>query len=516
MRMTRRALRIHLLSIITVLLLAGCPNFTQDTDPALGTYDPIRPDDTRYDEQWSLNLDNFIHMEEAWGVLHSDDVQNMLAERDLPREVVVAVLDTEIDTEHPDLDGVLVDGYDAIDKQEIDVSNSTAESQEFFDDQDHGSHVAGIIGAAADNDETGIAGVGWLPPGTQVRIMPVTVLDSQGVGSPENIIEGLMYAAGMHQDEQPQRPADVINLSLGADPKDVPSAIREPWREALEEIGKAEISVIAAAGNSINSSCAPVLFPASHSSTIAVGSADPPDNTRSLYSNCGDQLDIMAPGGTDKNGDDFSEVLSLSHTEDSTSENYTTLAGTSMAAPHVAGVAALLYAISNDMSPDAVRRILTETASPIEHAGALPNEEYGWGLLHAERAVRRALMKPYGPYRNDGSATMHEQWPFSPQGNVETESTHSTSPPPEGTYAADRAALVLERDWYENTPSAERRARLNEIADAHDLLEIRDRGHRFPTAYLPEGEEVSLELLEDLRAETEIRFADFSVYFYRQ
>lgn len=375
-----------------------------------------------------------------------------------------------------------------------------ADPQQLPDPQDHGTHVAGIAGAVADNED-GIAGVGWLPQGPRVRIMPVTVLDDAGEGTISDIVDGLMYAAGMIEDEQPEDPADVINLSLGGGGSAQLEAV-------LEDIRDAGITVVAAAGNF---GCGTqVLFPAAYPSTIAVGSANPPEDNRATYSNCGDTLDIVAPGGAGENGD-FAEVKSLDRNDD-----YTNMAGTSMAAPHVSGVAALLYAVTNDMTPSAVRQILTETASPVTHAGSLPNEEYGWGLLNAERAVRRALMKPYGPYRNDGSATVHESWPFSPQGNIDIDTPDSTEPPPEGTYATDRAALVLEDEWYSSTSGTQRQARLDEIAQEHGLASIADRGHRYPSARLRDGDEISTDLLEALGDEPEIRTAEYSVFFYRQ
>ena len=517
MHMRRRTIRLliaFLVLLLTALLLAGCPNFTQDTDPVLGEFDRLRPDvdEERYSKQWNLD---FIAMEQAWGVLHSEEVSGMLGDG-LPREVVVAVLDTEIDVKHPDLQGLLLDSFDATEYEGNDADSAVAGANP-ESAASHGTHVAGIVATAADNNQ-GIAGVGWLPGDVRVRIMPVTVLDAEdGKGESEYILHGLLYAAGLLPDNKPERTADVINLSLGS-----PGAMPD-IAEAISDIVDEGITVVAAAGNADvgQDGCDAfrLFFPAAYPTTIAVGSANEPDSQRARYSYCGDQLDIAAPGGSGElDGDEFAEygaVFSLASTEHP-SDDHMRMAGTSMSAPHVAGVAALLYAVSEDMTPSSVRQILTETASPVTHAGSLPNREYGWGILNAERAVRRALMKPYGPYRDDGSATVHESWPFSPQGTMETEKAGSSAPPAEGTYATDRAALVLEPDWFDATSTESRRKRLDEIADLHNLESIPDRGHRYPTAHLREGDEVSSGLLEALGGEPEIRVADYSMFFYRQ
>ena len=514
MYMQRRTIRLLIASLVfllAALLLAGCPNFTQDTDPVLGEFESVSPNDTKYDQQWNLD---YIAMEKAWGVLNSSEVNEMLSADNLPREVVVAVLDTKIDAGHPDWnEWTLLEHF-----------NATEEDEPYADN--HGTHVAGTIAAAADNND-GIAGVGWIPSGARVRIMPISVFVESDNPDPNitskaripYIVDGLLYAADMHPGKKPERSAHVINLSLGQGQFD------SVLHDAIKRVQAEGITVVAAAGNN---SCGPVLFPAFDPNTIAVGSTNPPDDNRAAYSSCGDAVDIAAPGGGGPESDDsFSGILSLSHTNpdedlsqsfvtETESDDYTNMAGTSMAAPHVSGVAALLYAVTNDMTPSAVRQILTETASPVTHAGSLPNEEYGWGLLNAERAVRRALMKPYGPYRNDGSATVHESWPFSPQGNIDIDTPDSTEPPPEGTYATDRAALVLEDEWYSSTSGTQRQARLDEIAQEHGLASIADRGHRYPSARLRDGDEISTDLLEALGDEPEIRTAEYSVFFYRQ
>lgn len=491
---------------VTLLTISGCSNIgLGDSGPSMPQFDILTPNDPDYEKQWNMD---FIAMPEAWGVIHSDEVLIRLEDEDLPRDVIVAVLDTEIDVGHEDLQGLLVDGYDAITGDTISVSESGNEHTSSAAAPDpHGTHVAGIIGAGSDNGR-GVAGVGWLPTGSTMRIMPVTVLDESGNGSFPDITEGLLYAAGLHPDVNPARPADIINMSLGG------SNGTAPLEEALHEVLAAGIPVMAAAGND---SAESLLYPARYASTIAVGSVNPPDSERAYYSNSGDELDITAPGGTGEAGDEeFDGVLSLFPEDGSTL--YGDLAGTSMSAPHVSGVAALLYSLSRDIAPDSLRQILTETATPVDAAGTLPGAQYGWGVLNADRAVRRALMKPYGPYRNDGSATVHEPWPLEPRASVQGETSFAQEEPPEPpeSYANDRVALVLEQEWFDRTPPESRQRRLDEIAQTHGAAEIRDRGHRYPTAELSSGVEATRELLDAIEGADEIQSADFAVYFHVQ
>ncbi len=503
--------------IIAAVLLLGlvvaCGNPTAGgSGPTLPEFEDKEPNDTFYQDdeghdfwQWSLRV---IDIARAWGTLFAEDVEQELGS-DYPRsDVIIAVLDNQIDIDHSDLRSNLVDGYNARNNTIIDTSSLARPSnQQPGSREDHGTHVAGIVGAVANNDTTGIAGVGW----NSLKIMPVTVLSDQGTGELADVINGLLFAAGMHDDAQPDRRADVINLSLGAS-NSVPLL-----ESVIETIAHAGITVVAAAGNEGCDS--PVVSPAAYASTIAVGSANPPEGSlaakeaeRAPYSNCGREVDLVAPGGIGTPGSNCSDLKDciLSTGE---SDEYVLMAGTSMAAPHVAGVAGLLYAVSDRMTPELVRRILTETAEPVAAAGSYPSEAYGWGMLNAGRAVRRALMDPYGPYRDDGSATTHYVWPVAPRAlDSGARQLDLREEPEPGTYRPDHAILVLNEDWFDRTARADRRARLAQIAERHGLAEIRDRGHRFPTAILPEGKEVDRNLLEALEAEAEIESAGYDHY----
>ncbi len=512
-RRAASAFRWPIIAAVLVLgLVVACGTPTAGgSGPTLPEFGDKVPNDEYYEsKQWNLPA---IEMPRAWGTLFAEEVEQELGSGYPRRDVIVAVLDTEIDISHPDLKDNLVDGYDAIENRAITIQSTGHQSIPTpTAGEPHGTHVAGIIGAVTSSSEhsnEGIAGIGW----NQLKIMPVTVLGNDGSGSISTLIDALEFAAGVHDEHKPERTVQVINLSLGLEGQTGPPP--EELKRALDSVVNRGITVVAAAGND---GCGSILYPAAYASTIAVGSANPPGNDnnteevlRASYSNCGPELELVAPGGNNKSDDAHGYIYSLGISGGSS--DYTEKAGTSMAAPHVAGVAGLLYAVSDRMTPELVRRILTETAEPVAAAGSYPSEEYGWGMLNAGRAVRRALMDPYGPYRDDGSATTHYVWPVAPRAlDSGVRRLELREEPEPGTYRPDHAILVLNEDWFDRTARADRRARLAEIAERHGLAEIRDRGHRFPTAILPEGKEVDRALLDALEAEAEIESAGYDHY----
>jgi len=274
------------------------------------------------------------------------------------RGATIAIVDTGVLRSHPDLQGGRVlQGRDFVD------GDSEPE-----DGDGHGTHVLGIAGA----DEGNGLGVASVAPGA--RLLPVRVLGNDGSGSVEDVVEGIDYAVGQG--------ADVINLSLGSD---VPLAGSDASFDAA--IGRALDAgrvVVAASGNSGLPACGQ---PSGRGRLLCVGSVDE-NRRRSFFSNFGSGLGLVAPGGSSLVGRDI-----LSTFNDG---GYRELAGTSQAAPHVSGVAALL--VEKGLRGQAVVERLLATASDAGPRG--PDSEYGAGIVDARRAVEG--LAPAGPQGDGG------------------------------------------------------------------------------------------------------------------
>ena len=275
----------------------------------------------------------------------------------------IAVLDTGIDLDHPDLqskiwvnsaeapgNGVDDDANGFVD--DVVGWNFVADNAIPQDDYSHGSHVSGIA-AAATNNGVGVAGIAWLAP-----VMPLKVLNSAGDGLASDVAQGILYAA----DNQ----ARIINLSLGDD-------------EEFQVITAAVIYarshgclVVAAAGNSGG----PVEYPAAQPEALAVAATNNNDVPWS-NSNRGPEVDLAAPGV---------EIFSA----DSTGFYYSS-SGTSMSAAHVSGVAALVWSLHPEWSVDQVTQVLTATALDIWAPGR--DNLTGWGRIDASAAVYYSYLK---------------------------------------------------------------------------------------------------------------------------
>ncbi|MDF2628957.1 MAG: peptidase [Symbiobacteriaceae bacterium] len=256
------------------------------------------PNDPSFGSQWGPSK---VQAPAAWDITQGSS------------SVMIAVVDTGVDLDHPDLAAKVNTSLD------YDFVNSDSTAQ---DDQGHGTHVAGIA-AAATNNSTGIAGM--CPNCT---ILPVKVLNSAGSGSYSAIASGIRYAA--------DKGAKVINLSLGG------TAGNSTLSSAVTYADGKGSLVIAAAGNNGNST---PFYPAAYTAAVAVAATTSSD-TRASFSNYGSYVDVAAPG----------QSIYATYFNNT----YSSLNGTSMAAPHVSGLAGLLF--SQGRTKADVRTRLTGTA----------------------------------------------------------------------------------------------------------------------------------------------------------
>lgn len=316
------------------------------------------PDDPLYAYQWHLSA---IGLPDAWSA-------------GLGEGVTVAVLDTGV-AEGPDGFGRLLPGIDTV---------GDGNGAQDFDG--HGTHVAGTIAQATRNG-FGAAGVA---PG--VNLLPVQVLGADGAGSAVTVARGIVEAVDAG--------ADVLNLSLGTG---APSRVIE---RAVDYATDRGVVLVAASGNA---GWNRVDWPAADPDVIAVGAVDARLRTAS-YSNGGTGLDLVAPGGDlsrDANGDGYADGV-LQETLAGRGFTFTFFEGTSMAAPHVAGAAALLVAqVGRD--PDRVRALLTETARDLDAPGWDRNT--GAGLLDAAAAVAAATGSSGGRGGTDSSDSTNDDQP---------------------------------------------------------------------------------------------------------
>lgn len=300
-------------------------------------------EDGDFDSDGAFFIDE-VKLEDGSGVLFYDNVESG-----------AGVWETTKYEQAPDLAGTsFVAGYDFI-------NNDTHPN----DDEGHGTHVTGTI-AQTTNNNLGVAGIAF-----NAAVMPVKVLDAAGSGSYQQVADGICYAV--------DNGAKVINLSLSGSS---PAAVLE---NAVAYAYNNGVTVIAAAGNSSSSSCE---YPAAYDSYVIAVGATQCDRTRAPYSNYGPSLDLVAPGGNtgvDQNGDGYVDgVLQQTFGSTPVDWGYALYQGTSMAAPHVSGIAALLIS-TGVTDPNAVREALQSTARDLGLPGW--DIEYGWGLVDAYAAL---------------------------------------------------------------------------------------------------------------------------------
>jgi thermitase len=250
-------------------------------------------------------------------------------------DIKVAVVDTGIDYYHPDLRGRVLKGRDFVNGDD-----------DAFDDNFHGTHCAGILAAGRNNG--GIVGVA-----PNITLLAVKVLSDRGAGTFAQVAAGIEYAVSQG--------ASIISLSLGSYERS--AAIDD----AIAFAQRRGVLVLAGTGNQGTDK---PFFPAANPSVLAVGATTREDK-RARYSNVGRHVALVAPG---------SDILSTIP-----KGAYARVSGTSMATPHVAGVAALLKSLDANLTPNALRDILTRTSTDLGLPG--PDDEYGRGRLQPAKAL---------------------------------------------------------------------------------------------------------------------------------
>lgn len=342
----------------------------------------LTPNDNGFRYQWHYQI---MNLPQAW------DITTGYPQEGHP-DVIAAVIDTGVLINHPDLRDKMVAGYDFIkdsasardgdgmDNDANDPGDLTYTTRSTF----HGTHVAGTI-AAASNNESGAVGVSW-----GAKIMPLRVLGKNG-GTSYDVMQAVLFAAGLDNDSGilPEQRADVINLSLGG------GGYSQSEQDAFTRARNTGVIIVAAAGN--NSSSTPT-YPASYQGVVSVNAVDSKFG-RATYSNFGPQIDVSAPGGSfawDTNNDgQLDGIYSTAGNDSSGTIEYTyrLMTGTSMAAPHVAGVVALMKAVNPDLTPDAFDALLASGALTQDLGGPGRDNDFGYGLIDAFKAVTAASGK---------------------------------------------------------------------------------------------------------------------------
>ena len=324
--------------------------------------DPVVPNDPKYTEQWNLPL---MKLPQAWAI-----------EKGNPN-VVIAIIDSGIDYRHDDLapkawinpgeipeneldddgNGYIDDvyGWDFTDAPNLQAEGDYLEGDnEPIDERGHGTHVAGIAGAMPNNG-IGIAGIAWACPLMAVRAG--LSLGGRSRMQDDDSAAAIVYAT--------DNGANIINMSWGSEHRSF------VIQDAINYAYARGVVLVAAAGNSQKPAA---IFPAAYRKVIAVASTE--QNQQRFYqSNFGASVDIGAPGNV---------ILSTQ-----VDNQYRRLTGTSMASPHVAGVAALLLAKRPALTQEEVRHILINTADPVhrEDSDELDEKFVGAGTVNAERAL---------------------------------------------------------------------------------------------------------------------------------
>jgi serine protease len=336
------------------------------------------PNDTQYGQQWHYyEARGGINLPLAWDLSTGSGV-------------VVAVIDTGY-RPHADLAANIVGGYDFI-KDTTNGNDGNARDTDASDPGDyatsgqcgflspahnsswHGTHVAGTI-AAVSNNGSGVAGVAY-----RSRVLPVRVLGSCG-GYTSDIADGIVWASGGSVSGAPANPnpARVINMSLGGS-----GSCDTTSQNAINSARSRGTVVVVAAGNSNTNASG--FSPASCSGVITVAATNR-NGGRASYSNYGAVVAVAAPGGDTASGAANGVLSTLnSGTRTPVSDSFAYYQGTSMAAPHVAGVVALMLSVNSTLSPDQVASLLKSST----RAFPATCSQCGTGIVDAHAAVLAA------------------------------------------------------------------------------------------------------------------------------
>ena len=362
------------------------------------TKDSNVPNDPYFSEQWDMTSGSYgINATNAWS-------------QSTGKGITVAVIDTGILTNHPDMEGQLLPGYDFISDAERARDNDGYDADP-SDEGDwaepgacpsrsgaskgqssswHGSHVAGTI-AAHTNNNGGVAGVA-----PDAKIVPIRVLGRCGSTSADTI-DAITWASGGEVNGVPvnKNPARIINMSMGG-----PGTCPRFYQKTINAAVARGAVIVAAAGNEDQD--ASKVAPASCENVVTVG-ASTNNGVRSPFSNYGTSVDISAPGG-----DMDVETGILSLTDKSTTapqdSTYATMVGTSQAAPHVAGTIALMLAANPDLKTEEIVTILQDTATTM--AGC-DRDSCGAGIVNATSAVSQVAGKSPKPSTTPAERSLH-------------------------------------------------------------------------------------------------------------
>jgi serine protease len=371
------------------------------------------PNDSLFSFQWNLtNAVSGINAPAAWDITTGTGI-------------VVGVIDTGILPLHPDLAGKVLPGFDMISDPTI-ANDGDGRDADAFDSGDwleghdcnsadpifeqsswHGSHVAGIIAANA-NNEQGIAGINW-----GARILPVRTLGKCG-GTDFDVADSILWAVGVPVANVPINPypAQVLNLSLGGE-----GACPGYVQQAIDSALARGVAVVVAAGN--NAVDVASFTPANCRGVITVAAHNIVGN-RAFYSNFGPQIEISAPGGEFWSTQGVLSTIS-SGPRTALDYNYAEFEGTSMAAPHVTGVASLMLSKNPNLTPGQVLTILQQSARAFPASSTCtsqlpdptqppPNVAHlfcGAGMVDAAAALNKTPA-PTSPAAVSGTVTVTE------------------------------------------------------------------------------------------------------------
>lgn len=286
--------------------------------------EPMPNDDLYSPHQWNLPITQTV---EGWGISKGND------------DIIIAVLDTGTDLDHPDLQGRLVTGLNIIQPE-----------HEPNDDVGHGTHVTGVISATVNNLE-GVAGMTWYD-----KVMPIKVLDQTGAGTTYSVAQGIIWAT--------DHGAKIINMSLGN------YAQAEFLHDAIRYAFDKDVVLIAASGNDNTDQPG---YPAAYPEVFAVAATDHQKH-RAPFSNYGSYIDVAAPG------------VSIASTYPD--NQYAALSGTSMASPHVSALAALIRSVNPLLTNVEVMNIMRNTSVDLGDPGK--DDLFGYGQINVKQALIQA------------------------------------------------------------------------------------------------------------------------------